>query len=75
MSVIPAKLEDAISYSDFSQEVPLELVLVQDIFENRPDDDLVEGIRSANTTINETEVHIISNGNSFICHNSNRIIG
>ena len=62
MSVIPAKLEDAISYSDFSQEVPLEFVSVQDIFENRPDADLLEGILSANTTINETEMHIISSG-------------
>ncbi len=62
LSVIPAKLEDAVSYSDFSQEVPLQKVLAQDLLENQPDDSLLQDILSGDTPINETEVHVISSG-------------
>jgi hypothetical protein len=68
MSATQAKLEDVVSYSDFSQEVPLRKVLVQDLLENRPDDSLVQDILSGDATVNETEVHVVSNGkfNTFM---------
>ena len=59
MSVVPAKLEDAISYSDFSQEVPLQTITVQDLLEDRPDDSLLQDVLSGETPINETQVHVI----------------
>ena len=70
MSVIPAKLEDVVSYSDFSQEVPLQKVLAQDLLENQPDDSLLQDILSGDSPITETEVHVVSNGkfNDFMIY-------
>ncbi|XP_028399971.1 uncharacterized protein LOC114523292 [Dendronephthya gigantea] len=62
MSVIPATLEEAISYSDFNQEVRLQSVLVQDLFEDRPDDSLLQDVLSGDSQINGTKVHHISTG-------------
>ena len=62
MSAVQARLEDVISYSDFSQEVPIKKILVQDLLENRPEDNLLEDLLSGDTPINETNVHVVSNG-------------
>jgi hypothetical protein len=62
MSVIPAKLDDIISYADFSQEVPLREILAQDLLENSPDDDLLHDVLYGDSPINETEVHVVSSG-------------
>ncbi|XP_028418435.1 uncharacterized protein LOC114543780 isoform X2 [Dendronephthya gigantea] len=62
MSVIPARLEEAISYSDFNQEVPLQTVLVQDLFEDRPDDSLLQDVLSGDSPINGTKIHTIFTG-------------
>ncbi len=55
-------MEDVVSYSDFSQEVPLQKVLAQDLLENQPDDSLLQDILSGDSPITETEVHVVSNG-------------
>lgn len=68
MGVTQATLEDVISYSDFSQEVPLQEIMVQDLIENRPDDSLLEDILSGETAINETAVHIVSTGNFILAY-------
>lgn len=62
MSAVQARLEDVISYSDFSQEVPIQKILVQDLLENRPEDNLLEDLLSGDTPINETDVHVVSSG-------------
>ena len=62
MSAIPAKLDDVVSYGDFSQEVPLQEVLAQDLLENPPDESLLHDILHGNSPINETEVHVVSSG-------------
>ena len=62
MSAVQARLEDVISYSDFSQEVPIQKILVQDLLENRPEDNLLEDLLSGDTPINETVVHVVSIG-------------
>ena len=58
MSATPANLDDVISYGDFSQEVPLQEILTQDLLENSPDDDLLRDILYGDSPINETEVHV-----------------
>ena len=55
-------MEDVVSYSDFSQEVPIQKVLAQDLLENQPDDSLLQDILSGDTPITETEVHVVSSG-------------
>ena len=62
MSAIPAKLDDVVSYGDFSQEVPLQEVLAQDLLENPPDESLLHDILNGDSPINETEVHAVSSG-------------
>ena len=62
MSAIPAKLDDVVSYGDFSQEVPLQEVLAQDLLENPPDESLLHDILYGDSPINETEVYVISSG-------------
>ena len=62
LSVIPAKLDDVVSYGDFSQEVPLQEVLTQDLLENPPDESLLHDILYGDSPINETEVHVASSG-------------
>ena len=62
MSATPANLDDVISYGDFSQEVPLQEILTQDLLENSPDDDLLRDILYGDSPINETEVHVVSSG-------------
>ena len=62
MRVIPAKLDDVFSYGDFSQEVPLQEVLSQNLLENSPEESLLHGILYGNSPINETNVHIVSSG-------------
>ena len=67
MSAIPAKLDDVVSYSDFSQEVPLQEVLAQDLLENPPDESLLYDILYDDSPINETEVHVVSSGKFIFC--------
>lgn len=63
INVIPARLEDVISYSDFDQEVPLKKILDQALLENSPDDSLLQDVLSGAAPINKTmEVHTISSG-------------
>ena len=65
MRVTPATLEEAISYSDFSQEVPLQKVFVQDLFEDRPDDTLLQDVLSGDSSINGTKIHTLFTGRSI----------
>ena len=62
MSVVQARLEDVISYSDFNQEVPIQKILVQDLLDNHPEDNLLQDLLSGDTPINETDVHVVSSG-------------
>ncbi|XP_028400060.1 uncharacterized protein LOC114523362 [Dendronephthya gigantea] len=68
MNVIPARVEDVISNSDFDQEVPLQKILDQDLLENSPDDSLLQDVLSGDAPINKTiKVHTISSGHVYKC--------
>lgn len=62
MSAVQARLEDVISYSDFNQEVPIQKILVQDLLDNHPEDNLLQDLLSGDTPINETDMHVVSSG-------------
>ncbi|KAI8507318.1 hypothetical protein Bbelb_146980 [Branchiostoma belcheri] len=57
---LPATLEDMLDYSDFSQEVQLEMAVDMKKNEGVPDLSVVERVLSGNGTLNGSTVHVIT---------------
>ena len=62
MQATPASLKEAISYGDFSQEVQLQQLAVQEQLEDAPDENLLKNVLRGSVKILGSTMHTIGTG-------------
>lgn len=58
----PANLDEVVSYSDFSQEIPLRQLLIQESLEDLPEENFLLDVLSGELTVNESKMHVLPKG-------------